>query len=254
MKKTLSFLLIFLIIASPVIAKKIVSHDISIEVKDSNASVTERYLLGLNSTEAVEFDNISITSTSELSAWQRFYDKINVSLKNPENLMISSTKIGGGQFGYEVKLEYSVKNFAPKIEELGRYEKRVINGKQFTFYDNNTNVLNIPVGTDLNIILIGVKPENVEKVIPTPWISDKTSFKWIGGTYTSDFEIIYKTEKTVSESFGIKQTIKKIVTDPIYAGIIIIILILLIIYRKQLARIIIESFTEEEIELPKKEL
>ncbi len=254
MKKIFALAIILLIFAQLGSAKKLISHDISIEVKESNAAVTERYLLGLNVTEANEFDNISKTSASELKAWQEFYDKIKVSLKSYDNLMISSTKIGGGQFGYEVKLEYLVENFSPIIEEQGRYETRKIIGKEFVFYDNDTGILVIPVETYLNIKLLDTTPENIVKLSPTPWISDGTSFKWIGGTYTSDFEIIYKTEKAVSESFGLEQTIKQIITDPIYAGIIIIILVLAMIYRKQLVKIIVESFTEEEIELPKKEL
>ena len=235
------------------LAKNLLNHDIIIDVsKQGTALVTERFVFGLEGDEIKQFDDISATRTNNLNAWHNFDSQVNkYVLGNSSALKISTTKISQGQFGYEIKLEYSVKNFAKKTETKGRYETYEINESSFLLYKNK--IFSLPKNTDLTISLdSSVDSKNILELTPTPWtIINKQSFKWVSGTYTDIFYIKYKVETGISEGLTAKSLLDFFIKKPVYGVSLLIILILTITYRKQISELISESFTGEEgITLP----
>ncbi len=252
--KILLTLIMLGIIIQAGFGKKLYSQDISIEVlEDGSAIVNEKYLIDLNQTEAQEFNNISKQNPSNLTAWQNFYSIIKPSVINPKDLMITATKIGGGQFGYEILLTYKVEKFAELKQEKGRYEYWVIKGDKTIFYDNNSKIFSLPIDSDLTIKIKGIKEEDLTNIIPNPWFKSGNIIRWTGGTSAKELKIEYVREKKISESFDLTASIKELLTDPLNLTVIIIIIGLLAVYRRQVKKIILESLSgEEEIEPPKR--
>ena len=128
MKKIIIIAIALLVFLQTSTAKTMLNHEMIISIsKQGTADITERFVFGLEGKEITEFDDISRTLTSDLSAWNEFDSLIKIySRKNTSIVKISSTKISQGQFGYEIKLNYKVENFAKvkyangRIGEKGR--------------------------------------------------------------------------------------------------------------------------------------
>ena len=256
MKKTIITLFILSILLTTGISKTLLNHDIIVDVsKQGTATITERFVYGLQGEEVKQFNNLSITRTNDLKAWHEFDNNINqYVVGNTSGIKISTTTINQGQFGYEIKLEYSIEQFAKKINTQGRYETYEINGNSFLMQEGQ--VFSLPKNTDLTISLdTSINPEDIIEIIPTPWtIINKQSFKWISGTYSDTFLIKYKVETSISEGLTPKSILNFFIKKPVYSASILVIILLTIIYRKQLTELISESFIgeEETIIMPKR--
>ncbi len=255
MKKIYLILILFVLIANTTMAKTLMNHEIIVDVtKQGSANVVERFVFGLEGDEIKQFDDISATRTNNLETWHEFDNRINqYVLGNTSGIKISTTKINQGQFGYEIKLEYSIKNFAKKVDTEGRYQIYEINATSFLLYKNGT--FSLPESTDLTISLdSNIKPEDIIAISPTPWTTiNKQSFKWISGTYTKTFYIKYKIEASISEGLTINNLLNFFIRKPVYGTSLIIILIISIIYRKHISELIAESFSGEEgITMPRR--
>lgn len=255
LKKFYIIFILTILLLNTGLAKSLLNHDIIIDVsKQGTATVTERFVFGLEGDEIKQFNDISITRTNNIEAWHNFDNEVNkYVLGNSSIPKISTTKISQGQFGYEIKLEYTVKNFAKKIKTEGRYEIYEIKADSFLLYNNS--IFSLPKNTDLIISLdSSLDPKDILEIMPTPWTTiNKQSFKWISGTYTNIFYIKYKIETGISEGLTTKSLINFFIKKPVYGASLLIILLLAITYRKQISELISESFTGEEgITLPKR--
>ncbi|MEM0372435.1 MAG: hypothetical protein QXO69_01135 [archaeon] len=251
-----AFALFIMLLATP-LAVVTLEHDVILKVNsDNSASVTERYLLGLNENETALFNKISESNVNSITEWQKLLPGMNAYvLGETPSFQISTSTASGGQFGNEVKIEYSIVNFSSKVETSGRYEVYRINGTQFRFYDANTGIFSIG-SADLTIILPDeVTSANILETTPKPWISSGNSLRWISGTSTNSFTVVYRKEIKISESFDFNRLIETyFVKNPFYGGLIVAVVIVSIAYRKQIISLISESFSsEEEIQPPKRE-
>ena len=254
MKRTLLLIIMLLV---PCFSASLLGHETTIAINaDNSATVTERYSLSLSEPERNLFDNISNTNVNSLTQWQTFIPQITTYvIGNVSNLRISTSQASGGQFGSEVKLEYTVPNFPTKTGIEGRYEDYAITGDKFKYYDANTSTFNIDISSDLTITLPStIADSDILSVSPEPWFSSGKNMRWISGTRSNNFTVQYRKEIAISESFDITRLINTyFFQKPLYGGLITATVLLSIFYRKQIAGLITESFTpEEEIQLPKK--
>ncbi len=255
MKKAFLIILLISIMATGTLAKTLLNHDIIIDVsKKGAASVTERFVFGLEGDEIKQFEDISATRTNDLNSWHEFDTRINkYVVGNSSAVKISTTKISQGQFGYEIKLEYTVSEFAKEVKTQGRYEIYEINSSSFLLYHNG--IFSLPKNTDLTISLDpSVTPKDILEITPTPWTTiNKQSFKWISGTYTNIFVIRYQIETSISEGLTLSNILNFFIKKPEYGVSLLVIILLTITYRRQISELISESFTgEETIVLPKR--
>lgn len=254
--KKLVLLFCFVLLISPVLGKELLTHDTVININEQgDAEITERFVLSLNEFESSQFEQLSQLKTMDVSTWNNFYYEINTyAIGEISSMKISTTQISGGQFGNEVRFEYEVAGFATKVEEVGRHETYSIDKEKLRFYDDQALKFILPGTTDLTISL----PESSETIelIPEPWITiGENTFRWVAGTFTSEFRVKYQIEKDISESFDIGRIVNYFVDNPLYGIVILIIIALTVIYRKQIFGLISESFAGEgEVEMPKKEL
>ena len=257
MKKIFAIAVIFLVFLQISSAKTMLNHDMIIDVsRQGTAEIIERFVFGLEGSEIFEFDEISRTLTNDVSIWNDFDIRIKTYAKDNTSIVkISSTKISQGQFGYEIKLEYEVDEFAKVIETQGRYSIYEINGDSFLF--NEESVFSIPKNTDLTISLDStVAEEDIIEIIPTPWTTiNEQSFKWVSGTHTNLFYLKYQVETGISESFSLQSFINFFIEKQVYGAALIIMALLATAYRKQISELISESFTgEENIEMPRRKI
>ena len=255
MKKAALILILLFLLVNTSMAKTLMNHEIIVDVsKQGTANVIERFVFGLEGDEIKQFDDISTTRANDIQAWHQFDNRINqYVLGNSTGMKISTTKINQGQFGYEIKLQYTIKNFAKKMRMEGRYQIYKINASSFLLYQNGT--FSLPESTDLTISLDpSIKPEEIIGINPTPWTTiNKQSFKWISGTYSKTFYIKYEVETSISEGLTINNLINFFIRKPVYGTSLIIILILSLIYRKHISELISESFSGEEgITMPRR--
>lgn len=251
-------LLSFSIFANAAFSVTTLEHDVIAKINSSgDATVTERYLLGLNDNETTLFNAISESNVNNITEWQRLLPSIDAYvLGTPSSVQISTSKASGGQFGNEVKLDYTISNFSVKTETTGRYEIYKIDGTQFRFYDENTGIFSIG-SADLTVILPDeTTSADVLETTPAPWITSGSSLRWISGTSTNSFIVLYRKEIKISESLDFNRLIDTyFIKNPVYGGVIAIAVALSIVYRKQIISVVGESFSsEDEIQPPKREL
>jgi hypothetical protein len=258
MKNTLIAVIALLVIMPTAFCASQLEHDVLVEINTAgNATVTESFVLNLNENEETLFDTISQKSTNNLTEWQKLYSDIQpYVLGNITSFQISTSKISGGQFGNEVRLEYTISDFAHKTDTIGRYDYYLINESQFAYYNARIGYFNIG-SSDLTIVLPDTdKDTDLLSAKPQPWVSNNNNLRWISGTTASTFRIEYKQEIAISESFDLNRLIDTyFIKKPMYGAAIVLVIVFCIFFRKQIISLIGESFySEGEIKLPKKEI
>lgn len=260
MKKSLVFLICFLVLLGTVEARSLESHIITVDIDDNgNADVKENYVMFLEEVtgDFSLFEGVSRQAKNDISVWQTFLPIIEINaVGDVEDLLISPFKQRG--FGY-VNLEYKIPGFSKVVSQQGRFTVMGIDEDEFKFYDEGSGLFTIPSKTTL-WIKFNKNSEIIEnKPSPTlgPYVADekKIVMGWTGPSPLSEFSTKYKVERGISESFNITRIFDFFVENPVYGIVVIILIVLIGIYRKQIARLVSEGFAgEEEIESPKKEL
>ena len=260
MKKSLVFLICFLVLLGTVEARSLESHVSTIDIDDyGNADVKENYVMFLEEVtgDFSLFEDVSRQAKNDITVWQTFLPIIEINaIGDVEELLISSFKQRG--FGY-VNLEYKVPGFSKVISQQGRFTIMEIDEDEFKFYNESSVFFTIHSKTTLwikfnkNFEIIENKPS------PTlgPYVADeeKIVMGWTGPSHLNEFSTKYKVERGISESFGMTRILDFFVGNPVYGIVVVILIILIVIYRRQIAGLISEGFAgEEEIEAPKKEL
>ncbi|MFH0986708.1 MAG: hypothetical protein V1911_01525 [Candidatus Micrarchaeota archaeon] len=235
------------------------NHDIYVQVGETgDAAVIENFVLTLTESEAYSFDKLS-ERNAQLEEWTGFSDSIKTNMLNAsaESIEISTTKISGGQFGYQVQLKYTASGLAKPVSEAGRIRVYEISKESFSFYNAAQDYFAIPTSSRLTISLPdSISESDILETVPKPWtVTNKKTLIWTGGTYSGDFSIKFQKEMAISESFDINRIMEYLMQNPVYSVVIILFLILAVIYRREITGLITESFAgEEEVLPPKREV
>lgn len=258
MKKLLVLFCLLLLIPSGLGLKELLKHEIIVNLDAiGGTKVTERFVLSLDKNAYIVFEDLSKSPQAGVETWNTFLDEIDICVLGERSpVTISTSRIGQGQFGNEVKFEYTISDFATFLGGRGRYVRYSIDGNKFKFYDNVSGIFSIPAKTDLWIKLDpNLAGSKITNAVPEPYQKEDKTARWVGPSTTGTFLINYETEKGIGESFDINRIINLLIETPVYTITILIIIALIIIYRKQIIGLVSESFAgEEEIEMPKREL
>ncbi|RLG21636.1 hypothetical protein DRN74_01905 [Candidatus Micrarchaeota archaeon] len=274
MKRVIALFLLFMVLLGPAYAKELIGHNVEIILEENgDAIVTEEYKVDIqNTSEFEQLHNLSIIAKNDLNLWKSFLNDIDFYVKgNIEDVSVSTET--DPQFGTDIVIQYKVKNLAKISEERPRAVIRVLRGEDFLYYHNETkrfviprkNTLEIKISPSKRLEIIGVNPrpdsEIVEgaKVVKGVLTGGRLVYIWNKPLLADTFEFKFSVEKTISETFDLQRLatglVAFLIEKPIYSITLLILLVLVIIYRKQIASLVIESFAgEEEISLPKKEL
>lgn len=263
-----TYLLLLLIACGS--AFRILSHSMQITIaEDGAADVIEKYDLFLHPNEYAIFENLTArrVATTELWLWQRYWPQITIHAKGERQYLMIIPKRGERP---QITIEYRLKELAQKSGEEGRYEIREVRADRFAFYDSEKKMFKLPINTLLKIRIADPREsrrERIEKyieVVPKSVFGEAVvanqhvEYTLRGELTTPSLEIRIKREKRITERLGGQLSLQiydLLTRNTTSVGVLIIIAVLVIIYRRPIARMIIESFAGvEEAEPPKKEI
>lgn len=248
-------LLALALLLSAGLAAEVLSHDISITLRDDGSGyVEQRYLLRLTDQdkrafegfvkEGAGFEQLKLYGLTKAIAYE----------SQDENVAIELTQ---SDFG-SVILQYIVLDMVETVESIGRQELTGVTEKAFTFYDGSTialpydppTVLRISVPSTLKIAREVTPPAYATTSAYDASGDRVTTYEWsYKAPFTSSkFQVLYEKEVALQSQLSLGTIMTEMrdkFGDPLYFVAGIVLLGIIVVYRKEIGALLGESFTGE---------
>ncbi|MBS3060757.1 MAG: hypothetical protein J4432_04600 [DPANN group archaeon] len=271
MKRLAIGILIAVLFTQLAYAKELTNRNINMHISSQGtATVVEEFVIALSPQDSREVDPLIEKGTSDIYTWNKFFSVIRRNVLGEYRELSVVAKKDTQGFA-RISLGYKIDNLPVRISEEGRIITKAISPRSFAFFDSNGEVFTLPSDATIQIQIEDQRQsrerQRIEEFFAAkpagaflgPYSSENTVLFIVKGPLvTKDFLVLWKEEQSIGQSFStsriLESAYRNLRSSPIYTLAVMIILGLLVIYRKQALAVIAESFSEEEIEMPKREL